>query len=92
MYIISRLRSYYLPYEFVLLMKFVIFLRVEYSETSIDGRLSNMLFLCYPVLFYILFCHLQYAAVRSFDRQIVRNLSSVQSEHRLLKLKLFTKL
>jgi len=38
----------------------------------------NMLFLyiCYPVLFTFLFCHLQYAAVRSFDRQIVINLSS----------------
>jgi len=50
MYVISRLRSYYLSYEFVLLMK-SIFLRVEYSETSIDGRPSHMLFLCYPVLF-----------------------------------------
>jgi len=27
---------------------------------------------------YYLFCHLHYAAVRSFDRQIVINLSSVQ--------------
>jgi len=33
-------------------------------------------------IIYILFCHLQHAAVRSFDRQIVINLSSLYATWR----------